>query len=112
MTGMRRSTIAILFCAALAAVSCASKGAPVSLVGTWKSDKLVYMFDADGSCTQIDLGMAGAYQNGKYKVTGDRVDIAFDSGLGLSYTFRRLESGNLQVTDGLTRNSFEFARER
>jgi len=112
MIRMHRGAVAILVCAALAAVSCSSKSAPISLVGTWKSDKLVYMFDADGSCTQIDLGMAGAYQNGRYKATGDRLDIAFDSGLGLSYTFRRLASGNLQVTDGMTRNSFEFARER
>jgi|GEM_PF-6844598 hypothetical protein len=106
-----RGAVAILVCAALATASCAPKSAPISVVGTWKCEKLVYMFDADGSFTQIDLGKAGAYQNGKYRVSGDRLDIAFDSGLGLSYTFRRLESGNLEMTDGKTRNSFDFARE-
>jgi len=70
------------------------------------------MFDADGSCTLVDLGNAGTYQNGKYIVVGDRLDIAFDSGQRLQYVFHPLKSGNLQVSDVITKNNFEFAKER
>lgn len=111
MSRFSRFSFGILICAALLAASCAAKVVPISLVGTWKSNKLVYLFDANGSCTQIDLGHMGTYQNGKYTVSGDRLDIAFDSGGGLRYIFHRLKSGDLQVTDVVTNNSFEFVRE-
>jgi hypothetical protein len=112
MAGKCLRPIIILICASFLAVSCTSRHAPVSLVGTWKNNRLVYMFDTDGSCTLIDLGNAGTYQNGKYKVAGDHLDISFDSGQGLQYTFHPLKSGNLQVSDVITKNSFEFIKER
>jgi hypothetical protein len=111
MVRFSRFFFAIMIIAASMATACAAKAAPFSLVGTWKSNKLVYLFDANGSCTQIDLGHMGTYQNGKYTVSGDRLDIAFDSGGGLQYTFHRLKSGDLQVTDVITNNSFEFVQE-
>jgi len=112
MTRALRFSCGLLLCASFLAISCAAKGAPVSLVGSWKSYRLVYLFDPDGTCTLVDLGRAGVYQNGTYRGAKDRLDISFDSGQSLHYTFKALKSGNLQVQDVVTRNSFEFIRER
>ena len=111
MLWLKRCAIVVAVIASLSIASCAAKAATVSLVGTWKSNRLVYMFDADGTCIQVDLQRGSAYQNGTYSAKGDRLDIEFDSGLGLKYSFRPAKSGNLQVTDLVTNNSFEFVKE-
>jgi hypothetical protein len=103
---------------ALACIGCAGKGGAVedsrakaALVGTWKHDRLVLMFDANGSCQEADL-RTGQEESGKFMAEGPRLVIKFDSGLGLKCAFRFLGNGDLQLSDEVLGNAMEFAKEK
>ncbi len=103
MSRIFRWQIAVLMIAAV--IACAAKAGP-SLVGTWKYNRLVLMFDADGSCQQINLG-SGEEDGGKYKVQGAKLDIDFDSGRALRFNYR-IQGGTLRLTDVVVGNTIEL----
>lgn len=111
MSDARKVTVLVLAILALTLSSCVRESLTTkSLVGTWKLDRLVFMFDPDGSCQRFNLA-TGAFEGGHYTVKESELDIAFASGLGARYKLYPMQSGDLQMVDLPTGNRFVLTRE-
>jgi hypothetical protein len=106
----RKVGVLVLAVLALTLSSCGGKNfSAKSMVGTWKHDRLVFMFDPDGSCQRFNLETV-AFESGNYTVKGSELDIAFASGLGARYELHPMQSGDLQIIDIPTGNRFMLTR--
>lgn len=110
MAPVRSISVLFMVLVALSLASCAARApSATALVGTWKQDRLVFMFDPEGTCQRFNLA-TGAFESGHYTVKGAELDISFASGLGARYELHSLKSGELQVVDIPTGNRFMLTR--